>query len=227
MKALHKLFITMIKIILLPALAALVALAGCNLPAMGLPHASASSTATANAMVATVAAAQTEAVQSVYQTLTQAAGLTPSATLSALTATAQPTLKSKTKLAATATKKAAATKAPSPTVNPYHCFITSVSPLSGSSISKGKNFDLKVTFRNDGSETWTPATVDFVYLSGPKFQKSSSTVKLTGDILPGQSVKLVVDMTANSSRGTQAINWALEQGSGAFFCYVGITVTIK
>ena len=84
-----------------------------------------------------------------------------------------------------------------------------------------------MTLRNDGSATWKPATVDFVYLSGPKFQKNSSTIYLTKDILPGQSVKLLVDMVATSARGMQNINWALEQGSGAYFCYVGVTVKIK
>jgi hypothetical protein len=227
MKTLHKLFIAIMKIMLMPSLAALVVLASCSLPVLGLPKAAASTTPRGNASISTVAAAQTEAVQSVYQTLTQGAALTPSATPPALTDTVQPTSKSKTQLAPTATKKFAATKKPSPTVNPYHCFITTVSPLSGSSITKGKNFDFKVTFRNDGSETWTPSTVDFTYLSGPKFQKSSSTIKLSKDILPGQSVKLQVDMTANSARGTQAINWALEQGNGIYFCYVGITLTVK
>jgi hypothetical protein len=65
-----------------------------------------------------------------------------------------------------------------------------------------------VTLKNDGTATWKPTTVDFTYLSGPKFQKISSTIKLTRDILPGESVKLLVDMAATSAKGTQNINWA-------------------
>ena len=217
----HKLFSAIIRIFLLSALMSLV---GCNLLTGGL-HVS---TPTSNVLIGTVAAAQTEAVQSVYKTLTQVAALTPSATFSPLTATSQPTVeKSNTQIASTATKKVAATKKPSPTANAYKCFITSLSPTSGTSITKGKNFDLKVTFRNDGTATWKPATVDFIYLSGPKFQKTSNTIKLTKDVLPGQSVKLVVNMAATSARGTQSINWVLEQRTGAFFCYVGVTITIK
>jgi ribosomal protein S10 len=219
----HKLFSAIIRIFLLSAL---MALAGCNLLTEGL-HVS---TPTSNVLISTVAAAQTEAVQSVYKTLTQAAALTPSATLPPLTATSQPTVeKSKTKIASTATKKVAATKkpAPSPTSNAYKCAITSLSPTSGTSITKGKNFDLKVTFRNDGTETWKPTTVDFIYLSGPKFQKTSNVIRLKEDVIPGQSVKLLVEMAATSAKGTQNINWALEQGTGVLFCYVGVTVTIK
>ena len=223
----HKLFSAIGRIFLLSAL---MALAGCNLPAVGLPPVS---TPTSNVFNGTVAAARTEAVQSVYQTLTQAA-LTPSATLPPLTATVPPAgLNSQTPIAPTptGTKKATATKKPAPsptaTANAYKCFITSLSPTSGTSITSGKNFDLKVTFRNDGTATWKPGTVDFTYLSGPKFQKTSSTIHLTKDVLPGQSVKLLVDMAATSAKGTQNINWALEQSTGAYFCYVGVTVRIK
>jgi hypothetical protein len=219
-----KKFISTIKILFL--LAAITALAGCSLTTRAL------STPTTGSQVfaSTLAAAQTEAVQSVYKTLTQAAALTPSATLPPPTKTARPTAdKTKTKIAQTATKKAAATKKPtlSPTAGDYRCFITSEKPLNGDSITKGTNFDFKVTIRNDGSETWKPTTVDFIYLSGPKFQKTTDVVKLTADVLPGQSVKLSVDMAATSAKGTQNINWALEHGTGTLFCFVGITVTIK
>jgi Ig-like domain from next to BRCA1 gene len=236
----NKLFSATIKIFLL---AALIALAGCNLPVKDRR------TPTPGSMVltSTVAAAQTEAAQSVYQKLTQSAALTPSATLQPTptetsqptptktslptpTKTSQPTVKiTITQIIPTATKKITATKKPeaSPTSNAYKCAITSLNPLSGASITKGSNFDLKVTFRNDGTETWKPTTVDFIYLSGPKFQKSSDVIKLPTNVLPGQSVNLLVDMAANSAKGTQNINWGLEQATGALFCYVGVTVIIK
>ena len=234
-------FITVIKTVFL--LAAVTALAGCSLTTRTLSTPTAVNQVFASTLAAaqteavqsvyianTLAAAKTEAVQSVYQTLTQAAALTPSATLRPPTKTPRPTAnKAKTNIAQTATKKAAATKKPtvSPTSGDYKCFITSEKPLSGDSITKGTNFDFKLTIRNDGTETWKPSTVDFIYLSGPKFQKSTNVVKLTADVLPGQSVKLSVDMAANSAKGTQNINWALEHGAGNFFCYAGITITIK
>jgi hypothetical protein len=224
-------------------LAAVTALAGCSLTTGALSNPTpdnqvfASTLAAARTeavqtvvFVSTLAAAKTEAVQSVYQTLTQAAALTPSATLRPPTKTPRPTAnKAKTNIAQTATKKAAATKKPtvSPTSGDYKCFITSEKPRSGDSITKGTNFDFKLTIRNDGTETWKPSTVDFVYLSGPKFQKTANVVKLTADVPPGKSVNLSVDMAANSARGTQNINWALEHGAGNFFCYAGITITIK
>ena len=76
----HKLFSAIVRICLLSAL---MALAGCDLPALGNPV----STPTASVFINTVAAAKTEAVQSVYQTLTQAAVLTLSATPPPLTVT--------------------------------------------------------------------------------------------------------------------------------------------
>ena len=224
----HKLFSTAIKIFLL---AALMALAGCNLPVKAPLR---TLTPDLKRLTSTVAAARTQTAQAVLKKPTSTMALIPSATLPPPTETPQPTIElsiteSLPNATATATAKITATKTPeaSPTSGAYKCAVTALSPGSGTELAKGSSFDFKVTFRNDGAETWKPTTVDFRYLSGPKFQKTTDVVKLPMNVNPGESVNLLIDMAAKSDTGPQNINWGLEQTTGALFCYVGVSVIIK
>jgi drug/metabolite transporter superfamily protein YnfA len=221
-KVMHKLFFATIKIFLL---AALVALVGCNLPLKTLR----TPTPVSKSLTSTVAAARTQTAQAVNKKPTQTEALVPSATLASPTETTQPTVEmSITESLPTATATVTVTQTPeaSPTSGAFKCGITALYPGSGTELAKGSSFDFKVTFRNDGAETWKKAAVDFRYLSGPKFQKSTDVVKLPKDVAPGETVNLLVDMAATSAKGTQNINWALEH-AGALFCYVGVSVIIK
>jgi hypothetical protein len=220
----HKLFSTIIKISLL---AALISLAGCNLP---VKAALGTVTPDPRRLTSTVAASQTKTAQAVLKKPTSTMALIPSATLPPPTETPQPTIElSITESLPTATATVTATQTPeaSPTSGAYKCAVTALSPGSGTELAKGSSFDFKVTFRNDGAETWKPTTVDFRYLSGPKFQKTTDVVKLPKNVNPGESVNLLVDMAAKSDTGPQNINWGLEQNTGALFCYVGVSVIIK
>jgi hypothetical protein len=217
-----KLISTAVKLILL---AAIIALAGCNLPAgtRGTP------TPVSKSRTSTAAAAQTATAQAVNRKLTQTAAAVPSATLPPPPTDTPPlpTLDlSITEVPPTASATPTATEQAQPTANAYKCGITFISPASGSEIKKGSSFDFKVTFRNDGSATWKPSTVFYIYLSGPKFQKGASEVKLTSDVAPGQLVTLTVDMAANSATGLQNINWGLENNA-KIFCYAGVSIVVK
>lgn len=213
-------------------LAAIIALAGCS------PQTGALSTPTVDSQVfaSTVAAIQTEAAQTVYQTLTQSAALTPSATLpppptDTLQATNTPlptAAPSNTPIPATATLATPATQVPTaiPTQGAYQCAITALKPASGTSFTKGADFDLNVTFKNIGSETWDDNSVDFTYLNGAKFQKKVNAIDLPANVDPGDSINLIVDMVANTETGTQNATWGLVH-SGSSFCSVGIRVIVK
>jgi hypothetical protein len=219
-----------IKILFL--LVTIIALAGCS-PATG-----ALSTPTLDPQVfaSTVAAIQTKAAQSVYAQLTQSAALTPSATLPPPptdtpqdTDTPLPTVAPTfAPIPATATLAIPPTQRPtaSPTQGAYQCAITALKPASGTSLTKGNDFDLNVTFKNIGSETWDDNSVDFAYLNGAKFQKKVDAFDLPANVDPGDSINLIVDMVANTETGTQNATWGLVH-SGSSFCSVGIRVIVK
>jgi hypothetical protein len=191
------------------------------------------------AVAGTVSAVQTAAVQTVFAQFTQSAELTPSATLTPQpsstpqetntllpTNTLQPsTTPSSTPVTPTPTRTYIPATAV-PTQGAYQCSITSLSPTSGTTLTDGVDFDLNVTLTNTGTKTWSHTSVDFQYLSGAKFQKRVDAIDLTKDIDPGKSVKLIVDMLANTGTGTQSALWSLVR-SGLNFCQVNVRVIVQ
>jgi hypothetical protein len=153
---------------------------------------------------------KTEAAQTVVAQITSDAALTPSATLIPPTATALP---------ATATPADTATPyvmptmtVPVPTIAPTHTYITvtsapvpfkatliSLSPATGATFNPGDSFDGVVTLRNDGTVTWTNK-YHVRYVSGDEIG-STSRYYLSGNVVPGDSVKITVDDTAPSTAG--------------------------
>jgi hypothetical protein len=210
-------------------LAAVIALASCS-PLRAEP---ATPTIDSQMITSTVAAVQTEAVQSAYDQLTQTAAAaptdtpTPQATDTPLpTETPVPT--QAPVILPTATFAPPATQRPtsSPTQSAYQCSITSLKPAAGASINEGTDFDLNVTFKNIGTETWDDNAIDFKYLSGAKFQDSADAVDLSEAVSPDDSISLVVDMVAKTGTGTQSATWGLVR-SGASFCNVTISINVK
>jgi hypothetical protein len=208
---------TILKIVLLISLLSLL---GCNAQPTAVP------TVDPKIFANTVSAARTEAVQTVYAMLTQSVTLTqtptntPMPTETMTITPVPPTL--------VPTRTIAATQAPTavPTQGAYQCSITTLSPQSGASLSNGADFDLSVTFKNIGTEKWSRDTIDFKYLSGAKFQKSADLIDLPADVAPGDSIKLIVDMTAKTGTGVQNTTWGLVHES-ATFCSVGVNVNVK
>lgn len=218
-------------------------LVGCNMPAAS----QATATADPAIMAATISAAQTEAVQTVYAQLTQSAALTPSVTPTVpSTATPLPTI---APLPAIATQQPQAPAAPAasnppsggnvpvqpaPTAAPtitstpsaYQCSITSLSPSAGATYDEGEDFDLNVTIKNTGTETWSGDNMDFDYISGAEFQEDADAVDMPNDVKPGDSVDLTVDMAASEDPGDYTAVWGLVY-SGTAFCNVTLSITIE
>jgi hypothetical protein len=184
------------------------------------------------AITSTVAAIQTEAAQTVYAQLTQTAEAAPTATQPPPpTDTPLPT---DTPVPTLAPVIPTATYAPPPTHRPtavptqgeYQCAITSLKPASGTSYSKGADFDLNVTLKNVGTETWDDNNVDFAYLSGAEFQKKADSIDLPNNVDPDDSINLIVDMVADAETGTQTATWGLVR-SGVSFCAVTVSIVVK
>jgi hypothetical protein len=210
-------------------LLAVLFLASCSSP-LGAPPAT--PTVDAQAITSTVAAVQTEAVQTAYDELTQTAAAAPTDT-----PTPQPTdtpLPTETPVPTLAPVLPTATFAPPPTQKPtssptqgaYQCSITSLSPAAGTSITKGSDFDLNVTLKNVGTSKWDDNNIDFKYISGSEFQKKTDAVDLSTTVAPDDTVNLIVDMVANTDTGTHSATWGLVQ-SGASFCNVTISINVK
>lgn len=219
-------------------LTAVIFLAGCSLN----PAAIVAPTADPKVVAETVSAAETEAVQSVYQTMTQSAALTPSATSTPLptntplpTATPQVTSTPLTIVTATSTPitpTATIEFNPSdtPTLAPrsltYQCSVISQKPTYGAIVKNNADFDLKVTLKNTGKNSWKSSEVDFEYLDGAEFQKRGDAVSLPNNVATGESVTIIVDMTAKVGTGVKSADWGLVR-DGDSFCDVGVVLLVK
>ncbi len=193
---------TVTKIFLLLSVLSLV---GCNALATAAPTLAASPTAAPTQdpliLASTVSAARTEAVATAYAQLTEAVTATP------LPSDTPPATETSTFTPVPPTPTATRTLAPLwtatviATQGAYQCSITSLSPKSGESVTKGDDFDLAVTLKNTGTEDWSTDNVDFRYLSGTKFQKKVNAIDLPSNVDTGDSIDLVVDMTAGTDTG--------------------------
>ena len=216
------LYLTIIKIFLSISLLSLL---GCNAQATAAPTIAAP-TVDPQVFASTVSAAKTEAVQTVYAQLTQAATPTqpptntPTPTETSTMTPVPPTL------VPTKVIVLAWTSTVSPTQGAYQCSITSLAPKSGETLAKESDFDLAVTLKNIGTEEWSTDNVDFKYLSGAKFQKRVDALDLPSNVAPGDSIDLIVDMTANTGTGVHDAAWGLALSSTPF-CTVNIHVNIK
>lgn len=216
---------------------------GCNLPTAALatdvpetPEGEDSSD-----IASTISAAQTQAVEMAFLSLTQTSAsyqaatvtLRPSSTSNASATpiasfTPPPTITPPPPITNTPVQAAApiviVTSAPSltPTKSAYQCKITSLSPSYNQRLTRGVDFDLRVTLENTGTETWESGDMDFKYISGAQFQTYVDILDLKVDVNPGDDVSFLVDMAATTSTGSQSARWRLGN-----FCtvYIGIYVT--
>ena len=119
----------------------------------------------------------------------------------------------------TATSTSTSTKTPSPTVTKLPCdrakFISDVTVPDGTDFSPGENFTKTWRLKNDGSCTWNTG-YKLVFDHGDQMDAPGS-VSLTGDVQPGQTVNLSVNMTAPSGNGIYKGYWKLRNESGDKF----------
>lgn len=180
-------------------------------------------------IAATVAAIQTEAVQTVEARLTANAALTPSVTpTSPPTETPTPT---QTPLpTATPTQRIIyipATLAPTLTRTPsdFQCALVSQSPPNNTQYGPGADFDAVWVLKNTGIKPWDKTEIDLTYVSGTKMQKYQDSIDLPQNVEPGDPITLRVDMLAPGDKGTHTTTWALKK-SGATLCSFSLTIKV-
>jgi hypothetical protein len=175
-------------------------LAGCNLPSR----------------VEATKAAQTAAAFTVEAQLTAVAP--PSQTPTSTTA-AFPTLPSVTATVASATP---------PTTSTSDCdratFVTDVTYADGTVVDAGDTFTKTWRLKNSGTCSWTSSYA--VVFTGGESMDGPTVQSLAGNVNPGQTVDISVDLKAPESNGSHTGNWALRNAAGVIFSkfYVEIDV---
>lgn len=94
-------------------------------------------------------------------------------------------------------------------------FVSDVTYPDGSNIGIGVVFTKIWRIRNVGTCTWTPSYA-LVYVSGERFGAQSS-VSLPGNVAPGQSVDIAIQLVAPNQSGRFKGYWKLRNASGVLF----------
>lgn len=129
----------------------------------------------------------------------QATALPPTATVFAPTNTAQPT----------------ATASPIPVPCNRAEFVKDVTVPDGSDYASGQKFTKTWRLKNSGTCTWTKE-YDVVFTDGSALNAPAS-VALSGDVRPGETVDLSVEMVAPSKAGSYKGYWMLRDAQDRKF----------
>ena len=143
------------------------------------------------------------------------------AALPAATATAVTASSTASAIAAAATAAALAPQiTPSPTAQPADCtdravLSADVTYPDGARVPGGKSFLKTWRLRNSGTCTWNSA-YSLVYVRGEQMG-GDTAVPFPGDVKPGDSAELSVNLTAPGNRGTYRGYWQLRNQAGKDF----------
>ena len=190
------------------ALVAALLLASLFLSACGLSEAD---------VAPTIAAARTEAIQTMSANFTQVALLTPSATAT-LAATNTPAATNTLAVGApTATTAAGGTGGTGGTGGCTNLmgFVEDVTVPDGTSFSPGEDFTKTWRIINNGTCTWTVSYyilfLDGEQMAGPDTQAMTITVE------PGATIDISVNLEAPGTAGTYRGDWGIANEAGTVF----------
>jgi hypothetical protein len=145
--------------------------------------------------------------------------LPPANTAAATPSTNAPTL---TSAAPTSTSAPAATAT-------SNCdsalFVTDVTYPDNTVVSAGSNFTKTWRLQNTGSCSWTPSYA-LVFSSG-EVMDGPTAQALSGNINPGQTVDISVNLQAPTSNGTHTGNWGLRNASGVIFTHFYVQIKVN
>ena len=157
---------------------------------------------------ATLDVLYTSAAQTLSAMSTEGAAILTSQPLSSPTATLSITT-------STAVEFQTLTPVPPITKCDVAAFIADVTYPDGSSVGFGVVFTKIWRVRNVGTCTWTPS-YSLVYVSGERFG-AQSAVSLPGNVAPGQSIDIPVQLVTPDQSGRFKGYWMLRNPSGVLF----------
>ncbi len=182
------------------ALAIMLAILACNLP---------------SGTSADQDAASTAAAQTVQAQLTQDALLTPTATLiPPATATGTAAVPPTIAIATTSTSTCDVAQ-----------FITDVTIPDGTIMTPGQAFTKTWRFKNAGTCSWTPSYA-VVFSSGNQMG-GPATQALVGNVNPGQTIDISVNLTAPAAAGDYTGYWKLRNASGVLFAQFYVQIKVQ
>jgi hypothetical protein len=178
----------------------------CNLP-------SNAATPTADADVVLTAAAQT-----VEANMTQSAILNP------------PTIPPTSTAGFPTSTLAIATSAPPTSVPPTQScdvaqFVDDVTIPDGTTLKPNETFTKTWRLKNIGTCSWTPSYA--VIFSSGDSMNGPATQALAGNVNPGQTVDISVDLTAPATDGSYKGFWKLRNASGVHFSQFYVDIKVK
>lgn len=189
-------------------LALVVSLSACNLPSSN------NVTPTPEANIVLTSAAQTVAANQ-----TQGAILNP------------PTIPATSALGfATSTLAIATTSVPPTSVPPTQVcdvaqFIDDVTIPDGTTFKPNETFTKTWRLKNVGTCSWTPSYA--VVFSNGDSMNGPATQALAGNVNPGQTVDISVNLTAPAADGNYRGNWKLRNAAGVLFSQFYVDIKVK
>jgi hypothetical protein len=94
-------------------------------------------------------------------------------------------------------------------------FVSDISISDGTTLGRGVSFTKTWRLQNVGTCSWTPS-YDVVFVGGDQMS-GPSAVALSGNVSPGQSVNLSVNLKAPNSDGHYRGYWKLRNAAGSLF----------
>jgi hypothetical protein len=94
-------------------------------------------------------------------------------------------------------------------------FVADVTYPDGSAVGRSSTFTKTWRIRNTGTCTWT-SSYAIVYVNGEKFS-GPNFVSIPGNVAPGESVAVSVDLISPKTPGRYRGNWMLRNSSGVIF----------
>jgi hypothetical protein len=103
-------------------------------------------------------------------------------------------------------------------------FIADVTYPDNTVVDAGDSFTKTWRFRNIGTCSWTPSYA-LVFMNGESMS-GPSVQALSGNVNPGQTVDLSVELTAPASNGTHVGNWGLRNAAGVIFAHFYVQIKV-
>jgi hypothetical protein len=103
-------------------------------------------------------------------------------------------------------------------------FIADVTIPDNTPIGAGDSFTKTWRLKNIGACSWTPSYA-LVFLSGASMN-GPAVQALVGNVNPGQTVDLSVNLTGPGANGTYTGNWGLRNGAGVIFSHFYVQIVV-
>jgi len=194
--------------IALAAIVIIAAMLACNLPSTSSAQQNPDAVLTAAALTvqAQLSAINTPTLSPANTAITTPPTNTPSPTPAPATSTSAP--------AATATSNCDSA-----------LFVTDVTYPDNTVVSAGSTFTKTWRMQNTGSCSWTPSYA-VVFSSGDAMNGPTAQA-LSGNVNPGQTVDISVNLQAPSSNGTYTGHWGLRNASGVIFTHFYVQIKVN